>query len=251
MERVVENVLDEESARREHLCVALGGSRSFGFPSPNSDWDLECIHVAPTTKLVGLTQPTLTFDRIETIDGVKIDYTSNEVALVISGILGGNGNFLERVLGRAFLRRAPLMGELVPLVENALSKRLSRHYRGFATGQVAELEKEPTVKKLLYVLRTLLAGTHLLRSGTLEPDLPTLLSLYDLRDAEPLVAAKRAGERTLRDPKLLDEWRPRITSLFEAHDAALAASMLPDAPPPSSVAAIEAWLLSVRRARFD
>jgi predicted nucleotidyltransferase len=249
-EPVVEKVLDEEGARREHLCVALGGSRAFGFPSPSSDYDLECIHVAPTAKLVGLTQPTLTFDRIETIDGVKIDYTSNEVALVISGILGGNGNFLERVLGRAFVRRGPLFEELVPLVQRSVSKRLSRHYRGFATGQVGELEKDPTVKKLLYVLRTLLAGTHLLRTGALEPDLPTLLREHALREAEPLVAAKRAGERTAREPSLLEEWRPRIAALFEAHDAALVSSPLPDAPPPEAIAAMEAWLLSVRRARF-
>lgn len=182
---------------------------------------------------------------------MKIDYTSNEVALVLSGILGGNGNFLERVLGRAFVRRAPLFDELVPLVQKSVSKRLSRHYRGFATGQVGELEKDPTLKKLLYVVRTLLAGTHLLRSGTLEPDLSTLLVLYGLRDAEPLVAAKRAGERSARYPGLVDEWRPRVATLFEAHDAALASSALPDAPPPSAVADIEAWLFGVRRARFD
>lgn len=254
MERVIDpvatRVTDEESTKREHLVVALGGSRSFGFPSPNSDWDLECIHVAPTAKLVGLTQPTLTFDRIETIDGVKIDYTSNEVAGVISGILGGNGNYLERVLGRAFVRKTSLFDELVPLVQRAVSRRLSRHYRGFATGQIGELEKEPTVKKLLYVLRTLLAGTHLLRTGTLEPSLPALIATHGLRDAEPLVAAKIAGERIARDPSLLDEWRPRIAALFESHDAALASSTLPEAPEPAAVVELEAWLLEVRRSRF-
>jgi uncharacterized protein len=250
MERVVEDVLAEESKRREHLCVALGGSRGFGFPSPNSDWDLECIHVAPTAKLVGLAQPTLTFDRVETIDGVKIDYTSNEVASVISGILGGNGNFLERVLGRAFVRRTPLFEELVPLVRSAVSKRFSRHYRGFATGQVGELEKDPTIKKLLYVLRTLLAGTHLLRTGRLEPDLPTLLGENDLAEAEPLVAAKIAGERSAPEPELLDEWRPRIASLFIAFDEAWTLSTVPAEPPAAAVEDLEAWLLALRRARF-
>ena len=128
--------------------------------------------------------------------------------------------------------------------------RARRMYRGFATGQVGELEKEPTVKKLLYVVRTLLAGTHLLRTGALEPSLPTLLTEHGLRDAEPLVAAKMAGERTARDPSLLEEWRPRIAALFESHDAALASSPLPEAPPPSAVADLEAWLLAVRRSRF-
>lgn len=247
---VVERVLDEEGKKREHLCVALGGSRGFGFPSPNSDWDLECIHVAPTAKLLGLSSPTLTFDRIETIDGVKIDYTSNEVATVISGVLAGNGNFLERVLGRAFVRKTSLFDELVPLMKSVVSKRLSRHYRGFATGQVGELEKEPTVKRLLYVLRTLLAGTHLLETGRLEPDLLTLIDFYGVREAEDLVAAKLAGERTTQEPELVDEWRPRIKELFEAHDEALAKSSLPADPRPSAVDDCEAWLLALRRARF-
>lgn len=247
---VVERVLDEEATKREHLCVALGGSRSFGFPSPNSDFDLECIHLAPTARLVGLTQPTLTFDRIETIDGVKIDYTSNEIAPVLGGILAGNGNFLERVLGRAFLRRSPAFEELVPLVQRIVSKRLSRHYRGFATGQLGELEKEPTVKRLLYVLRTLLAGTHLLQTGRLEPDLPTLLREHALPEAEPLVAAKLAGERLGRDAALLEEWRPRIAAIFSDLDAALEKSALPQEPDAKAVADVESWLLAQRRARF-
>lgn len=250
MERVVEEVLDEESTRREHLVVALGGSRSFGFPSPDSDYDLECIHLEATASLVGLGQPTLTFDRIEVIDGVKIDYTSNELAPVLSGIALGNGNFLERVLGRSFLRRTSTFDELVPLVQKVVSKRLSRHYRGFATGQLKVFESEPTVKKLLYVLRTLLTGTHLMETGLLEPDLPTLLREHALREAEPLVAVKRAGERLAPDPSLLEEWRPRIASLFDSHDAAVEKSALPLEPAPRAVADLEAWLIALRRARF-
>lgn len=192
----------------------------------------------------------LTFDRIETIEGVKIDYTSNELAPVLSGILAGNGNFLERVLGRSFLRRTATFDEVVPLVQRVVSKRLSRHYRGFAIGQVGVFEKEPTVKKLLYVLRTLLAGTHLMQTGLLEPDLPTLLREHALREAEPLVAVKKAGERLGPEPALVEAWRPRIASLFEAHDAAVDTSALPVEPDPRAVADLEALLIALRRARF-
>jgi hypothetical protein len=38
-------------------------------------------------------------DRAEVVDAVEIDYTSNELAHALSGILAGNGNFIERVLG--------------------------------------------------------------------------------------------------------------------------------------------------------
>lgn len=248
MERVVERVLEEESAKREHVVVALAGSRAFGFPSKDSDWDLECVHVIPTAKLVGLSQPTLTFDRIETIEGVEIDYTSNELGPFISGCLGGNGNYLERVLGRSVLIGSPLLDELRPLVQRSLSRRAHRHYRGFAQGQLLALEKEPNIKKVLYVLRTALTGLHLLKTGELEPDLQRLLEAHGPRDAMALLEAKRTGERFGADPKLLEEWRPRVGTVLDDLDAALETSSLPMEPP--NVDALEAWLLEVRRARL-
>src|SRR4029079_17532454 len=102
----------------------------------------------------------------------------------------------------------------------ALSRRLYRHYRGFAANQQKALEKEPTIKKLLYVLRTALTGTHLLRTGELETDLGTLADAYELRAAHELIAAKRAGERTAADPALLEEWRPKVEMTLGRLDAA-------------------------------
>lgn len=250
-EQVMDAVLAEESARREHLVVYLSGAHAYGFPSPDSDLDLKCIHIAPTSTLVGLEPPQPTFDRAEVIEGVEIDYTSNELAHALAGVLHGNGNFLERVLGRTSLRASPLLGELRPLVKAALSRRVHRHYRGFARNQIQLLEKEPTVKKLLYVLRTAATGMHLLRVGELEADLGRLLDDYDLRDAASLVEAKRAGERTAADPALLEAWRPRLAGLLDRLDAAWPASVLPAEPDPGAIAALEAWLVDVRRARFS
>src|SRR5712671_5865571 len=93
-------VLAEEAAQREHVVVYLSGAHAYGFPSPDSDLDLKAIHVAKTGDLLGFDVPAQTVDRAEVIDGVEIDYTSNELAHALSGVLAGNGNFIERVLGR-------------------------------------------------------------------------------------------------------------------------------------------------------
>ena len=53
---VADRVIAEEESRRRHLCVALSGAHAYGFPSPDSDFDLKCVHVAPTADLVGLHQ---------------------------------------------------------------------------------------------------------------------------------------------------------------------------------------------------
>jgi predicted nucleotidyltransferase len=76
--KVMARVLAEEEARREHVVVYLSGAHAYGFPSPDSDLDLKAIHVARTADLLGFEVPAPTVDRAEIIDGVEIDYTSNE-----------------------------------------------------------------------------------------------------------------------------------------------------------------------------
>jgi uncharacterized protein len=245
---VMERVLAEEEARRSHVVVYLSGAHAYGFPSPDSDLDLKSIHVAPTEDLLGFEVPAPTCDRAEVIEGVEIDYTSNELAHALAGVLGGNGNFLERVLGRMVPYASPLAQELRPIAQRALSRRVHRHYRGFAQNQLRFLEKEPTAKKLLYVLRTTLTGIHLLETGELEPDLTRVMGRYGLSDAASLVERKRAGERVGLDPALLAEWRPRVDGLFVRLDEAREKSSLPEEP--ANEVEVREWLLAVRRARF-
>ncbi|HEY2517767.1 MAG TPA: nucleotidyltransferase domain-containing protein [Polyangiaceae bacterium] len=246
--RIMARVLDQEEARREHVVVYLSGAHAYGFPSPDSDLDLKAIHVAKTADLVGFEVPAPTVDRAEVLDGVEIDYTSNELAHALSGILAGNGNFLERVLGRLVPLASPLLEELRPLARRALSRRVHRHYRGFAQNQLRFLEREPTAKKLLYVLRTALTGIHLLSTGELEADLTRIMDRYGLPDAEALVERKRAGERVSLDGSLLDFWRPRLEELFQRLDAARDASVLPEDP--ANEEEMRAWLVAVRKRRF-
>ncbi len=246
--KIMSTVLAEEEARREHVVVYLSGAHAYGFPSPDSDLDLKAIHVAKTGDLLGFEVPAATIDRAEVIGGVEIDYTSNELANVLGGILEGNGNFLERVLGRTAFSTSTLLDELRPLVQASLSRRVHKHYRGFASNQLRFLERDPIVKKVLYVLRTALTGTYLLATGELETDVTRLLDHHGFGDARELVGAKRAGERTAADPELLDAWRPRLVSALKGLDDALARSVLPEEP--MNVAVLEDWLVETRRSRL-
>lgn len=245
---VMTHVLAEEEARREHVVVYLSGAHAYGFPSPDSDLDLKAIHLAPTADLLGFDVPPPTVDRAEVIDGVEIDYTSNELAHALRGILDGNGNFLERVLGRMTAMASPWLEELRGHAQRSLSRRVHRHYRGFAQNQLRFLEKEPTAKKLLYVLRTTTTGIHLLSTGELEADLTRLMDRYGLADAAALVERKRAGERVGLDPGLVDAWRPRVDALFARLDEAREASPLPEEP--ANEGEVREWLIAVRRARL-
>ena len=175
--RVMNAVLAEESARRWHLVVSLSGAHAYGFPSPDSDLDLKAIHAVPTRELLGLGPAPGPAERLEVIDAVEIDFSSNELHGVLKSILLGNGNYVERVLGHLQPQVTAELEALRPLVKAVLSRKLHRHYLGFGRSQLHEWEKTGfrSAKKLLYVLRTTLTGVHALRTGEIQTDLTELM----------------------------------------------------------------------------
>ncbi|WP_394821297.1 DNA polymerase beta superfamily protein [Pendulispora albinea] len=89
-------------------------------------------------------------------------------------------------------------------MSRSLSRRVHRHYRGFAQNQLRFAQKEPTAKKLLYVLRTALTGIHLIATGELEADLTRLMDRYGLADAAALLErnAPASGCRSIRSSSM-------------------------------------------------
>jgi len=244
---VMARVVAEEEAKRRHLVIALSGAHAYGFPSPDSDLDLKSIHIEPTARLLGLAPGAPTADRLEVLEGVEIDYTSNELKPVLLGVLQGNGNYLERLLGQLHPLAAPELEALAPLVQRSLSRRIFRHYLGFATSQLNAFGAEPSgsVKKLLYVLRTALTGAHALRTGRIVTDLRELLDDDGFGAARELIEAKRAGEAKRLSVEASARWGAEVKRAFEVLQAAFQGSTLPVEP--SGVAELEAWLIEVRR----
>lgn len=240
--------LAARAGERHHLVVYLSGAHAYGFPSPDSDLDLKAVHVAATGALVGLAADPGGAEAMSVIDGVELDYSSNEVGDVLRGVLKGNGNYLERLLGELVLAAdAPRLAALRPLVHAALSRAVVRHYRGFAVSQQQAALAKPTAKKVLYVLRTARTGLHLLRTGELVTDLTALTPTYG-PDIDDLLARKRTGERVGLDSDELARWRGVMAAVLAELDGAVGTSVLPDEPPAPAVAAIDAWLRATRQA---
>ncbi len=245
---VADQVIAHEGAARRHLVVYLSGSHSYGFPSPDSDLDLKAAHTEATGRLLGLAARAPSASRLEVIRGVEIDYTSNEIGAVLAGILSGNGNYLERLIGDFVLYQEPELADLRPLVRRALSRRFHAHYRGFALQQRSALEAAaaPTAKQLLYVLRTTLTGAHLMATGELVTDVRLLLDDHGFAEARELIDMKRAGERSSLEPAVAARWRLRLDPLFELLDGARERSVLPEKP--ANAAELDAWLVAHRLA---
>lgn len=237
--------LDERCRERAHVVIHLSGAHAYGFPSPDSDLDLKAIHLAPTESFLGLHAAKETADQLVTIDGVELDYTSNELGAVLAGVLRGNGNFLERILGTTEVTTSTWHEDLRPLARRSLSRRLAAHYRGFAKQQRGALEQKPTIKKLLYVLRTATTGIHALRSGEIVPNLAELGPSYGVPEVADLIARKQQGERTALDLAEVETWNARLDAILDRLEKERGTSPLPEVPP--NEAELDAWLVQVRR----
>jgi uncharacterized protein len=245
---VAARVLAEEGGRRRHIVVSLSGAHAYGFPSPDSDLDVKAVHLDPARKLLGFPSLSHAAERLEVIDGVEMDYSSNELGAVLLGVLKGNGNYIERFLsGYTF---SEVDDTLVALVRGALSRRVHRHYAGFGTQQRLEWEKtqRTSAKKLLYVLRTTLTGAHLLRTGEVVTDVTQLLERFGFGEALELVQQKTRGEKTVLPDDMIARWQARVPAAFEVLDQARDASVLPEAPTNSD--ALEDWLVRTRFAEL-
>jgi uncharacterized protein len=235
--------------------IALSGAHAYGFPSPDSDLDLKGVHVDATGALLSLSPPATSASRAEVIEGVEIDYSSNEIGTVLAGLLVGNGNYFERILGPIQCVSPPAeLADLRALARAALSRRIHRHYSGFARNQLAAgegaLQSTDAVpaKRILYVLRTALTGLHVLRTGVLDPNLSRLIDQYDLSGVRTLIEAKRAGEKVLLPRSEAEPWHATLATLLTSLDDAVASSPLPAEAPNRN--ALEQWLLELRKARF-
>jgi len=244
---VARRFLAARAGERAHLVIYLSGAHAYGFPSPDSDLDLKCVHVAPTRDLVGLDPVPEARDRIEVVDGVELDYGSNELAQALRGAIKGNGNFLERLFGDLVLGGDPgLIAEARTVVRPVLSRRVARHYAGFAASQLHAFDDKPTAKRALYVLRTAATGRAALAHGEIVTDVAQLAAFVP-PEISQLIEVKRRAERQLLDDAQVAAWRVRLAAAVQAVDAATATSPLPVDPPDAAVAAIDAWLRGVRK----
>jgi uncharacterized protein len=239
------------------LLCAVTGSHIYGFPSPDSDIDLKGLHLAPTEQLLGLRAPAVNHDRLEVFQGVECDLTTHEAGRAMAWLLKGNGNILERIFSPLQVCRGAeadrRLKELRALAGGALSRRCHGHYAGYFKGMQRECRAQgdaPRAKTLLYSYRVALTGIHLLRSGEVQPHLPTLAERYGYPEAAELIAIKREGqERSALNAAAAERFRalwPRLeVELAEARDT----SPLPEEP--ANTRAVEDWLVRARRAALD
>jgi predicted nucleotidyltransferase len=234
------------------LFATISGAHLYGFPSPDSDYDLRGAHILPLENVVGLDTRHETVEASRVIEGLEMDIVSHDVRKFFGLLLKKNGYVLEQLYSPLIVQTTPEHDELKAIARGCITKHHSHHYFGFAETQWKLFEKERPrrVKPLLYVYRVLLTGIHLMRTGEIQANLLQLNDDFRLPYISELVARKLAGpeKSNLQDADIgfhESEYQRLRAELQAAHDA----SPLPEAPNEHSRKALNDLLLRIRLKR--
>jgi len=177
------------------LFATISGAHLYGFPSPDSDFDLRGAHQLPLESVLGLTVRDETVEDSRVIEGLEMDIVSHDVKKFFSLLLKKNGYVLEQLYSPLVVQTTPAHGELKTIARGCITRHHSHHYFGFAETQWELFSKESPrrVKPLLYVYRVLLTGIWLMRTGEVEANLVTLNESFRLPYLPELIARKLGG----------------------------------------------------------
>ncbi len=216
-----------------HLFVTISGAHLYGFPSPDSDFDLRGVHTLPLAEVVGLPSRRETLEVSRIVEGLEIDLVTHDAHKFFSLLLKKNGYVLEQLLSPLIVTTSPEHAELVALAPQLFTRFHAYHYLGFAATQWKLFDKERPrrVKPLLYVYRVLLTGLHLLRSGQLQANLLLLNDDFRLPQIPDLVARKLAGpEKGTLDDEDVSFHQAEYERLVRELEEAIGLSSLPEQP---------------------
>jgi uncharacterized protein len=229
------------------LFVTISGAHLYGFPSPDSDYDLRGVHLLPLTDVVGLKIGQETVEKSGIHDGLEIDLVTHDARKFFSLLLKKNGYVLEQVLSPLVVHTTPEHAELKEIARNCITRHHAHHYLGFAETQWKLFQKEdpPRVKPLLYVYRVLLTGIHLMRTGEVQANLGRLNETYKLAYIPELIERKLSGtEKGRLDKGDLGIHQREYERLRAELEQAYHACRLPEAP--MAAAALHELLVRIR-----
>ena len=227
--------------------ATISGAHLYGFPSPDSDFDLRGVHLLPLQTVLSLDDGQQTVEKEGIYDGLEIDLVTHDAAKFLGLMLKRNGYVLEQLLSPLVVFTTPEHEELKAIATSCITRHHAHHYLGFAATQWRLFEKEspPRVKPLLYTLRVLLTGIHLMKTGEVQANLCILNESATLSYLDELVHRKRTGaEKGVLDATDIEFYRDEYDRMTRALGRAYEESTLPEMP--SGRAAVNDLLVRLR-----
>lgn len=227
----LQKIVDEQP--HPLVFATLSGAHLYGFPSPDSDFDVRGVHVLPVRDVVGLIEPreTIQIEKIE--NGLELDLVTHDARKFFNLVLKKNGYVLEQLFSPLVLKTSEAHDELKSIAKTCITKHHAHHYFGFAQTEWKLFEKETPhrVKPLLYIFRVLLTGIYLMETGEIEANLVTLNKIFKLPYLPELIKRKLAGaEKGILPDANLNFYRNEYERLRVQLQTAFEQSKLPEIP---------------------
>jgi uncharacterized protein len=222
------------------LLKGVVGSTAYGLNNENSDVDYMGVFAAPTSEVLGLGKVQ------ESVVSKDPDTTLHEAKKFVTLCLNGNPSVSELLWLDRYEYVDNLGDDLIGLRRSFLSaKKVRDSYLGYATSQFERLKnrgdgsfsadtRKRTEKHARHLVRLVEQGFHLYRSGELVVNLRSNASEIDPD------WVFQVGSQIADDPSRAEKYMRQAEVRFDSTKTAILGE--PD------VAAVERWLLRVRRA---
>ena len=222
MEKIIEILKEIELKKKIKILYACEtGSRAWGFPSPDSDYDIRFIYMNERDWYLSLSQKK---DTIEIIDG-ELDITGWDLKKCLTLLKKSNAPLIERF-------QSPIEYYAVPGFKNDFKYLIGNYYSPTAVffhhyslaqkfWEELKDKREVKLKNYFYLIRSLLSCNWIVKDKTVLPmDIEGLMRLLDagrrdeIRDLIKL--KERVDEKYLHNKdESLDIW---LSGLFEMLD---------------------------------
>jgi predicted nucleotidyltransferase len=92
--------------------ATISGAHLYGFPSPDSDFDLRGVHLLPLEHVVGLDDGEETVEKAGVHDGLEMDLVTHDAKKFFGLMLKKNGYVLEQLWSPLVVHTTPEHAEL-------------------------------------------------------------------------------------------------------------------------------------------
>lgn len=186
---IIQKLKEIEQAENIRILHAVeSGSRAWGFPSPDSDYDVRFIYVRNPEFYLKLEK---TRDVIELPINDMLDINGWDLNKTLRLLHSSNPTLFEWMSSPVIYRQTEFIDQLRPMMDTYFScKSGLYHYLSMAERNYKEFLQGDSVKvkKYFYVLRPILACKWILRTHTKPPMLFSQLADAELEDSlKPVV----------------------------------------------------------------
>ncbi len=124
--------------------ATISGAHLYGFPSPDSDFDIRGVHLLPLETVVGLNDGMTTVEKEGIYDGLEIDLVTHDAKKFFSLMLRRNGYVLEQIFSPLLVFTTPEHAELKAIAAGCITKHttilVSRRHSGNCSARNLHLE---------------------------------------------------------------------------------------------------------------